>query len=388
MLGDPHSSCHGGSAAFVYKEQGIVKIAEETFEAKLRDRLLGMRGMGVALAMGLCIAGAGAQQAAAAPETGQLQIYFIDVEGGQSTLFVTPEKHSLLIDTGWPGNGGRDAFRIAKAAKAAGLSKIDYVLLTHYHVDHTGGVPQLVAKIPVGTFIDHGPLREPGDAPTAAAFAGYQKVLAAGKYNHIVAKPDDLLPIEGMRVRVVSADGELIQRSLKTGGEPNPNCKVSETRAPDQTENARSVGVKIAFGKVRILDLGDLTWDKEMELVCPNNRLGRVDLLVVSHHGWYQSSSPALVDAIHPRVAVMDNGEKKGGSAPTVKTIRGIPGLAAEYQLHYSVEAGAGNPPAAYLANLQGSDPGFGVQVTADADGTLTVKNERTGTVKAYPPQQ
>jgi competence protein ComEC len=337
------------------------------------------------LALTLCIAAAGAQQAARAPETGQLQIYFIDVEGGQSTLFVTPEKHSLLIDTGWPGNGGRDAFRIASAAKAAGLSKIDYVLLTHYHVDHTGGVPQLVAKIPVGTFIDHGPLREPGDAPTAAAYGGYQKVLATGKYNHIVVKPDDLLPIEGMRVRVVSADGALLQRSLKTGGEPNPYCKVSETRPPDQTENARSIGVKIAFGKVRILDLGDLTWDKEMDLVCPDNRLGRVDLLVVSHHGWYQSSSPALVDEVHPRVAVMDNGAKKGGSAPTVKTIRAIPGLAAEYQLHYSDEAGPGNPAPEFLANLQGTDPGYGIQVTADADGTLTVKNERTGASTAYP---
>jgi hypothetical protein len=245
----------------------------------------------------------------------------------------------------------------------------------------------LVAKIPVGTFIDHGPLREPNDAPTAAAYAAYQKVLATGKYKHIVAKPDDLLPIQGMRVRVVSADGALIQRSLKTGGEPNPYCKVSETRSPDQTENARSVGVKIAFGNVRILDLGDLTWDKEMDLMCPNNRLGRVDLLVVSHHGWYQSSSPALVDAIRPRVAVMDNGAKKGGSVPTVKTVRAIPGLAAEYQLHYSDEAGAGNPPPAFLANLQGSDTGYRIDVTADANGTLQVKNDRTGTVTAYPPR-
>jgi beta-lactamase superfamily II metal-dependent hydrolase len=359
--------------------------AGDTVEAMLRNSIAGLHCMTVALALGLCVAGAGAQQPGAAPETGQLHIYFIDVEGGQSTLFVTPGKHSLLIDTGWPGNGGRDAFRIAKAARAAGLTKIDYVLLTHYHVDHTGGVPQLVEKIPVGTFIDHGPLREPNDGPTAAAYAGYQKVLATGKYKHIVAKPDDLLPIEGMRVRVVSADGELIQRSLKTGGEPNPYCRVSETRPPDQTENARSVGVKIAFGNVRILDLGDLTWDKEMDLMCPNDRLGSVDLLVVSHHGWYQSSSPALVDAIHPRVAVMDNGAKKGGSTPTVKTIRAIPGLAAEYQLHFSEEAGPGNPPAASLANLQGPDTGYGIEVTADADGTLTVKNERTGAVASYP---
>lgn len=354
----------------------------------LRHKLARWSRISIALALTLSGLAAVAQQPGRSPEKGKLHIYFIDVEGGQSTLFVTPGKHSLLIDTGWPGNGGRDAYRIAQAAKAAGLTKIDYVLLTHYHVDHTGGVPQLVAKIPVGTFIDHGENHEPNDGPTAAAYAGYQKVLATGKYKHIVARPDDLLPIEGMRVRVVSADGALIQRSLKTGGEPNPYCRVSETRPPDQTENARSVGVKIAFGKVRILDLGDLTWDKEMDLMCPNNRLGRVDLLVVSHHGWYQSSSPALVDAIHPRVAVMDNGAKKGGSAPTVKTIRAIPGLAAEYQLHYSEEAGAGNPPPAFLANLQGpEDTGYRIDVTADANGTLTVRNDRTGKVTAYPAQ-
>src|SRR5213080_2156005 len=89
-----------------------------------------------------------------------LQIYFVDVEGGQATLFVTPEGNSLLVDTGWPGNDGRDADRIVAAAKLAGISKIDYLLVTHFHSDHVGGVPQLVARIPVGAFIDHGENRE------------------------------------------------------------------------------------------------------------------------------------------------------------------------------------------------------------------------------------
>jgi competence protein ComEC len=320
------------------------------------------------------------------PVTGQLKIYFIDVEGGQSTLFVTPDHHSLLIDTGWPGNGGRDAFRIAQAAKQAGVSKIDYVLLTHYHVDHTGGVPQLVEKIPVGTFIDHGVNHEPNDGPTEASYEGYQKVLATGKYGHITAKVGEFLPVLGdsVKVKVITADGEMIDKPLHSGGADNPYCKDSETRPPDQTENARSVGVKIAFGKVRILDLGDLTWDKEMQLMCPVNKVGRVDLLVVSHHGWNQSSSPALVNAVHARVAIMDNGAKKGGSTPTVKTIRAIPGLGAEYQLHYSEEAGSGNPPEAFLANLHGPDSGYGIEVTADADGNLSVTNARTGKTTEY----
>lgn len=319
-----------------------------------------------------------------APGAQQLRIWFIDVEGGQSTLFVTPDGHSLLIDTGWPGNADRDANRIVQAAKLAGIAKIDYVLLTHYHVDHTGGVPQLVAKIPVGTFIDHGPNRETGDAPTQAAYEGYQKVLATGKYGHITAKVGDVLPIPGMQVRVVSADGVLLDKPLGNDDAPNPYCAKSEIRPPDQTENARSLGVKITFGKLRILDLGDLTWDKERGLMCPKNLLGRVDLLIVSHHGWNQSSSPALVDAVHPRVAIMDNGARKGGSKPTVETIRAIPGLQAEYQLHYSEEAGADNPPEAFSANLQGPDTGFAIEVTADERGSISVTNQRTRVVKSY----
>src|SRR5712671_3333567 len=138
---------------------------------------------------------------------GKLQIYFVDVEGGQATLFVSPDHHSLLIDTGWPGNDGRDADRIVAAAKLAGISKIDYVLITHFHNDHVGGVPQLVARIPVGAFIDHGDNRETTNGPTVQDWKAYQQVLGTGKFKRITAKPGDLLPIHGMRVSVVSSDG-------------------------------------------------------------------------------------------------------------------------------------------------------------------------------------
>ena len=317
-----------------------------------------------------------------------LQIYFIDVEGGQSTLFVTPDKHSLLIDTGWPGAESRDAIRIASAAKTAGIDHIDYVLLTHYHVDHTGGVPQLVARIPVGTFIDHGPNSETTDGPTVQAAEAYDKVLAAQHYGHLVPKPGDVLPITGVKVTVVSADGNLIKEPLPGGGEANPYCASSEKRPADQTENARSLGVMITYGKLRILDLGDLTWDKEMELMCPMNRLGHIDLLVVSHHGWNQSSSPALVDAIAPRLAIMDNGAKKGGSPSVWDTVEKAPGLEDLWQLHYSEEGGpTHNVEAARIANLQGPDTGNYLKVAAYPNGRLEVFNARTGTTKQYLPK-
>jgi beta-lactamase superfamily II metal-dependent hydrolase len=334
------------------------------------------------LAAAACLA----PRCAAAQPHAPLQIYFIDVEGGQSTLFVTPEHTSLLIDTGWPDNGNRDADRIVAAARLAGLRRIDYVLLTHNHVDHTGGVPQLVAKIPVGTFIDHGPNRELTDQPTVDVAAAYRKVLAEGHYGHIVPRPGDQLPIPGLNVKVISSDGNLIADPLPGAGQPNQFCGQSEKRPADQTENARSLGVLITYGKLRILDLGDLTWDKEMELMCPTNKLGHIDLFIVSHHGWSQSSSPALVYAITPRVDIMDNGAAKGGSTPTLKTINKTPGLEDLWMLHYSEEGGPeNNVDAARIANVHGPDTGNYFKVTAYGDGAMEVFNSRTGATKKYP---
>jgi beta-lactamase superfamily II metal-dependent hydrolase len=320
---------------------------------------------------------------------GKLRVFAIDVEGGQATLLVTPAGQSLLIDTGWPDNDARDAGRIAAVVKEARLQKIDYVLITHYHVDHAGGVGQLLDKVPVGAFIDHGPNREE-DTGTQRVYAAFDKAVAAKKLKRIVVKPGDVLPIVGMKATVVSADGKLIDSSLDGGGEPNPYCKDAEVRPPDSSENARSVGIQIVFGKLKLLDLGDLTWAKEMELVCPANKLGHADVYIVSHHGMNLSSSPAMVNALAARVAIMENGSRKGGSAPALETIAGAPGLETLWQLHFSEEGGQElNTADDYIANTE-TDAGNFLELSGSGDGSFDIRNSRTGAVKHYaaPTQQ
>ncbi|MGD0842420.1 MAG: MBL fold metallo-hydrolase [Candidatus Acidiferrales bacterium] len=333
-------------------------------------------------------AAATASAPAASTAKGALQIYFVDVEGGQSTLFVTPAGQSLLIDTGWPDNAGRDADRIVAAAMLAGISKIDFVLLTHYHTDHAGGVPQLAARIPIGTFIDHGPNRETTEAATEQGYLAYQALLHMGNFKHILATPGLILPLTGIKAEIVTADGAEIVAPLAGApgaGAPNASCATTEIRPTDQTENLRSVGTVLTFGKLRILDLGDLTWDKERPLVCPTNKLGTFDLLVVSHHGWYQSSSPALLDAVAPLVAIMDNGATKGGSPPAWDTIEKSPRLKDLWQLHYSEEGAAQhNVAEQFIANLHGPDTGFYIKVSAWPDGSMDVYNARTKDTKHY----
>src|SRR5580658_9139461 len=326
--------------------------------------------------------------APAAENSKTLQIYFVDVEGGQATLFVTPEGKSLLIDTGWPGFDGRDADRIVAAAKLAGVTKIDFVLLTHYHVDHTGGVPQLTARIPVGTFIDHGENREPGDADTQRVWQAYQALLAKGNYKRIIAKPGDDFPIAGVQVKVISADGALIEKPVPGAGDANPACDAVHQPPADRTENVRSLGVLLTFGKLRILDLGDLTKDKERELVCPVNRLGRIDIYVVSHHGWSQSNSSVFLNSIAPRVAIMDNGAAKGGSPSSWDAIEKSPRLEDLWQLHYSNEGGAAHNVAdSFIANITGPDAGNYLKLTAFSDGSFDVYNAKTQATKHYAPK-
>ena len=319
---------------------------------------------------------------AQAPAPKLLQIYFIDVEGGQSTLVVSPSGESLLIDTGWPGNDGRDADRIMTAAHQAGITKIDYVLITHYHRDHVGGVPQLVDGIKVGTFVDHGPNME-DSAVTRTDYAAYQKAIAG--HAHVIVKPGWGLPIKGIEVHVLSAAGDVITSPLPGAGTANSYCGAEPTAAADDSENARSVGVLIRYGKFRFLDLGDLTKQKELELACPNNLLGTVDLFLVTHHGADLSNPKALDWALHPRVAVIDNGPRKGASPAAWQIVHDSPGLEDLWQLHYAEESDkAHNVADDRIANVKENCEGKFIKVVAQSDGTFTLTNSRTGEQKIY----
>ncbi len=240
-----------------------------------------------------------------------LEVFFIDVEGGQSTLIVSPSGQSMLIDTGWRGYNNRDTQRIVAAAKQAHLKQIDYVLITHYHTDHVGGVTQLADQMKIGAFVDHGPNMEDSKI-TRSDYADYEKVLP--RAQHLVVKPGDKVPLKGVDVTVVSAAGDLITSPLPGAGQPNPTCAMAKKKELDTSENARSLGTVLTYGSFRMIDLGDLTWNKELGLVCPNNLIGKIDVYLTSHHGLDQSGSPQLVHALHPRVAIMNNGARKGGS--------------------------------------------------------------------------
>lgn len=312
-----------------------------------------------------------------------LQIFFIDVEGGQSTLFVTPAGQSLLVDTGWGYNAFRDANRIVAATKLAKIKKIDYVLITHYHTDHVGGVPQLAQKLTVGAYVDHGPDRETSKA-SESLFAEYQT--ATANATRILAKPGGTLPIKGMNVTFVSADGNLIDHPVSDAGAPNQACEGVEQKASDPSENARSIGMVIDFGKLRIVDLGDLTWAKELQLMCPTNKLGHADIYIASHHGLDQSNSPALVHGLAPRVAIIDNGNKKGASATAWDIIKSSPGLQDIWQLHFADANGSEhNTSDPFVANVDEADTGHYLKLTVHEDGSFALYNPRNKFSKEYP---
>ena len=312
-----------------------------------------------------------------------LDIYFIDTEGGQATLFVLPSGQSMLVDTGFANN----AERIFGVIKQAGVTVLDYVVITHYHGDHVGGAPDLATRLPIRNFVDHGDYTVELQPNRVTGFAAYQPVRARART--IVPKPGDAIPLEGLDVQIVSASGALIK--AKTAGAPgagqaNPLCRDAKLKTPDPTpENQESLGLVIRYGTFRLLDLGDLTWNLEHQLVCPNNLIGTFDVFHTTRHGDNNSGAPQLVHAIHARVTVMNNGEKKGGAPEYWQIARDAPGLEDLWQLHRSAAGGADhNSPEPFLANVSETDHGYSLKMSVKNDGSFTMMNGRTGFSKSY----
>ena len=347
---------------------------------------------------------------AQAPAAKTLDIYVIDVEGGNATLFVSPSGESLLIDTGNAGATAavRDAGRILEAAKAAGLQKIDHLVTTHWHGDHFGGLAELASHITIGEYIDHGPNMQPGELPDAFLKNTYPQLYAKSK--HTVVKPGDKISLAGADVRVVTSAGEIIKAPLPGAGKSNPACANFKT-AESNLEDPLSVSVYVTYGKFRTYHSGDLPKGKEFEMMCPNTKVPPVDVFLGLHHGVATSNSPVLVHALHPRVAIMNNGTRKGGDPDVMLSVHTSPGLEDLWQIHFSTLSGQENTvPGMFIANTvdeQGSGmpiaavpaptPGpnappppahngkaYWIKVSAQQNGSFTVTNARNGFSKTY----
>lgn len=311
----------------------------------------------------------------------ELQIFFIDVEGGQATLIATPGGDSLLIDTGHAGFSGRDPDRIMAAAKAAKLKRIDYVLITSYDQDHFGGLSGLSDRIAIGTVLDRGPMAEM-DKRTKVVGEAYQRTLE--KVQHQVLKPGDTIPVKNLDVRIVAAGGKHIDQPLDGAGQPNAACTGFGTQPRAEGEGSRAVGAVITYGDFRLVDLGALTEDQELGLVCPNNLLGRATVYVTG--GTDAANPPALIDALHPRLVIMNNAARKGAEPGAWKTIRNSPGLEDIWQLHFAINNGSEeNPPDTLIANLDEACEGKTLHMLVQPDGAFTITNTRNKFARSYP---
>lgn len=329
-----------------------------------------------------------------APSRSSVDIYFIDVEGGQSTLIATPAGEALLVDAGFPSTGtfasvpgapsaARDATRIAAAAKDAGVSQIDYLVTTHFHADHDGGVPELAQLLPIRTFVDHGTVAakaEENVPGTLKAFEAYASARAKGK--HLEPAPGDRIALKGVDVTIVSTRGKTVSRPLGGGGAPTSGCPATSPPAQEPNENPNSTGFRLQFGKFAFLDVGDLSGAPLYALACPVSMVGPIAVYLVAHHGGVDAAQPFTFNAFRPRVAVVNNGRVKGG-APELLAMTGQFPAVDIWQLHRSAASGAQNTADERIANLDESTAHW-IKVSARQDGSFTVTNGRTGVTKSY----
>jgi competence protein ComEC len=330
-----------------------------------------------------------------------LEIYWVDVEGGAATLIISPSGESMLIDTGFDVDD-RDAKRIYAAAQHAGLKRIDHVVISHYHTDHVGGLAALSRMMPLGKFYGRGDEIEPVNQKWLDSYR-----TVAGK-NRTVVKPGDRIPIKGIEALVVSSDGKLLEKPVSGGG-PNPFCANAEQKAPAGPENQYMVGTMLTFGRFKMLALIDLDWEKEMELVCPMNKLGKVTLYQTGRHGSFDGAgAPALLSAIQPQIAVFNNGPRKGlgqvdaaartVTPPSVKPVAyernayarlaKIPAIEGIWQGHLSLldKDPSHNTSEDMIANLEETADckGHWIKASVESSGRFSITNGRNGYSRTY----
>ena len=314
-----------------------------------------------------------------------LDLYVIDTEGGKAVIVVPPGGETMLIDAGYPTPDDRDTNRIVAAAQALGIKSFDYIVATHYDRDHAGNIPRLDARIPGRIFVDHGVILPTANARSRAEiYEPYVK--AIGDRKRMIVKPGDVIPLKGVRITVVTAGGEVLAKPLPGAGQPNEFAAGATPGPIDTDDNAGSVGMLFEFGKFRMLDLADLLQMIEFKLMVPNNLVGTVDLFMVSHHGFQRSNSKLLVHSLRPKVAIMNNGQRKGGDPPVLDIIKSSPGLQDLWQLHYSNAGQDKNAPEPFIANLTEPCEAKMIKVSAQLDGTFTVTNTRNGFSRTYQP--
>lgn len=305
-------------------------------------------------------------------------MYFVEVDGGHAVLIITPESESILIDGSSPGQGFHAAGTIAALAKVAKVKKIDYLVLTHAG-ETAGNTPQSIAMLPVGAVVTPAGNRKEAALRRTSLL---QPVSISGD-QRLVAKPGDHLPIAGdVDAIVVTAGGSLLPRSLPTGGNVNTFCQAPPDRQPDSSEHARALNTFWHYGRFRMLDLGDLTWHKEEELMCPVNRLGKVDVLAVSP-GSGQRTSSALVHDLTPRVAILGNDTRNSASPSTYDILETAGSLQTIWQLRRS-RSGGSNTPDSYIANVEDKDKSYYLKLTAHENGAFEIYNSRKNFTRKY----
>ena len=316
----------------------------------------------------------------ALPAADTVDIYWIDVEGGASTLVVTQSGQSVLMDAGYAGLKGRDLNRVLHVIREeAGLDRLDYFLTSHFHGDHVGGLPALAKEIEIGQFVDHGDSVQ----PEQDAWKDYLAVV--GDRRRTVA-PGDEIELEGVDLTIVASHSRTLPTPLPGGG-PNPLCNNFQVQPEDEGENGKSLGYILRVGDFEFVNLGDLSWNFQYQLACPTNLLGKVDLFQATHHGVRDDVLPQQMWAMEPTVAVMNNGPTKGAGKEAVETVLASPGLEDFWQLHRAVnnsdDLHADRRLIANLVPTEGCD-GHWIRARLNGDGTYTLLNGRNGFAKTY----